>query len=183
MTDKKDEGVEIRLATDEEQIEALAKVLDIPVEALQQSPWQQLKEYLADRALAQHNTAPSLRGWEPLPHTAVYAAPFPLDGSPIDWQEELEPGVETVPVPESGGRVSRVVKHTNIPGGVLMDTRKFEKWVLESYVPLQDLIVALEGRVSQMMVRLSKLSSENLTLKSQVSRLEQLVRELKAGKE
>lgn len=83
-----------------------------------------------------------------------------------------EPDVELEPVPGTGGRVNRTIQHTNLPGGFLMDTRSFEKWVLESFIPLQDRTAAALEKCDR------ALKSLNVAL-SRLGRIEQQVRELK----
>lgn len=137
-------GVEVRMATQKEQREAV----EAAAERLQSTP--------------------------------VYAAPLPQDPdlrlvtttTGADAEIWDEPDVELKPVPGTGGRVNRTVRHTNLPGGVLMDTRRFEKWVLESFIPLQDQTAALLGRCDR------ALETMNVVL-SRIGRVEQQVRELK----
>ena len=110
-----------------------------------------------------------------------------------EQQELFEPGVETEPVEGAPPHVRRTVAQMNLPGGMLMDTRKFEKWVLESHIPLQDLLYKVEEQVNALadqlfaaQERLDNVEFEKVALKttlnttlSRLSRAEQLIRELK----
>ena len=102
-------------------------------------------------------------------------------------QELFDPDVETVPHPDAPDRVNRTVNKTNLPGGFLMNTRSFEKWVLDSFVPLQDKIAVVEEKLDYA-INLLKVAhvedkaQDNTLLKSRLGRLEQLVREIKSGK-
>lgn len=146
-------SVDLRTATDEEQLASLREAAEsyLPMPNLEMTP--------------------------------VYAAPFPQDTEvpqgtsssgtgPDDWRE---PDVTTKPVPGTDGRVNRTLRHTNLPGGVLMDTRSFEKWVLDSFVPLQDQTAALMERCDKV------LETMNVTL-SRLGRVEQQIKELKRMK-
>jgi PAS domain-containing protein len=97
-------------------------------------------------------------------------------------QDLFDPGVETTPHPEAPDHVNRTIRKTNLPGGFLMNTREFEKWVLESFVPMQDLMANVEERMDLLLERCKQLEKDNALLRSRIGRNEQVIRELKKGK-
>ena len=101
-----------------------------------------------------------------------------LDGCiPREVQGDLfEEGLETEPIEGAPDHVHRVRRKMNMPGGVLMDTRNFEKWVLENFVPMQDMLYRLDEQCDQ-------LARENATLKSDLAatkmRLSKLINQVR----
>jgi hypothetical protein len=178
-------SVDLRTATDEEQPQALQEEVQRRRDRQmmeEQTPaigWSEASRQIAEMKEAAESYLPTPN----LEMTPVYAAPFPQDPDvpqgtsssgtgPDDWHE---PDVTTKPVPGTDGRVNRTLRHTNLPGGVLMDTRSFEKWVLDNFVPLQDQTAALMERCGKV------LESMNVTL-SRLGRVEQQIKELKRCK-
>ena len=103
-------------------------------------------------------------------------------------QELFDPDVEATPHPDAPDHVNRTIRKTNLPGGFLMNTREFEKWVLESFVPIQDRIADIEGKLDYVLDLLKQSKAADTVqndslVKSRIGRLEQQLRELKAGKQ
>lgn len=110
-----------------------------------------------------------------------------LDVIEAQQGELFQPDLEVEPHPDMPDRVNRTKSTVNLPGGVLMDTRKFEKWVLESFVPLQDQLSNVEQVTNRLADEVYELTRRNAEiervahrLRYQIERLEEENGKLKA---
>lgn len=206
-------GVHARLATPEEQREALeeeaerrmlTQVFDpLGATAVYAAPFESSPGYPTDQLTITDGTGPllHLHNSHEVSKDELLGRLSVVLGMPLEeledriegrrrdprQQELFDPDVETVPHPDAPDRVNRTVNKTNLPGGFLMNTRSFEKWVLESFVPLQDKIAAVEEKMDYAInllkeAKVEDKAQDNTLLKSRLGRLEQLVREIKSGK-
>ena len=207
-------GVHARLATPEEQREALQEELErrggaacssydpLGGTAVYAAPFEHVPSRSSDRLTITDGTGPlSLPYSHEVSKDELLGRLSVVLGMPLEeledriegrrrdprQQELFDPDVETVPHPDAPDRVNRTVNKTNLPGGFLMNTRSFEKWVLESFVPLQDKISVVEEKLDYALnllkeAKVEDKAQDNTLLKSRLGRLEQLVREIKSGK-
>lgn len=141
---------------------AIADVLDADPEVFDgmtvDQVWEQLKQWIAGQLPVQEVT----------------------DEGQLELYKE---DVQTTPHPAAPERLNKTIRKTNLPGGFLMNTREFEQWVLENFIPMQDRISMVAGAVDTLLQSEAQeaVGPEVATLQDEVATMRVEMEKLKGG--